>query len=79
MTAAIPYRTATLNRGAKITAMASAQPAKHRVGTVTRKTKETSVEVTIDLDGTGICIAETPVGFLNHMLDQIRCCNIRQK
>eukprot|EP00798_Chlamydomonas_sp_ICE-L_P004942 gene4942-34713_t len=42
-----------------------------RVGTVTRETKETSVEVTIDLDGTGICIAETPVPFLNHMLDQI--------
>lgn len=38
---------------------------------MTRKTKETQVEVTIDLDGTGQCIAETPVGFLNHMLDQI--------
>ncbi len=36
-----------------------------------RKTKETEVEVTIDLDGTGVCVAETPVGFLNHMLDQI--------
>lgn len=42
-----------------------------RVGTVKRKTKETSVEVTINLDGTGQCTAETPVGFLNHMLDQI--------
>eukprot|EP00798_Chlamydomonas_sp_ICE-L_P005025 gene5025-34810_t len=27
--------------------------------------------VTIDLDGTGICIAENTVPFLNHMLDQI--------
>lgn len=41
------------------------------MGSVKRKTKETEVEVTIDLDGTGVCIAETPVGFLNHMLDQI--------
>jgi len=29
------------------------------------------VEVTINLDGTGRCVTETPVGFLNHMLDQI--------
>ena len=45
------------------------QPA--RVGTMKRKTKETEVEVIINLDGTGVCVAETPVGFLNHMLDQI--------
>lgn len=42
-----------------------------RVATIKRKTKETQVEVTINLDGTGICSAETPVGFLNHMLDQL--------
>lgn len=42
-----------------------------RTGRVTRKTKETSVEVYINIDGTGICIAETPVGFFNHMLDQL--------
>jgi imidazoleglycerol phosphate dehydratase HisB len=27
------------------------------------------VDVSIGLDGTGQCIAETPVPFLNHMLD----------
>ncbi|GIL80323.1 hypothetical protein Vretifemale_9544 [Volvox reticuliferus] len=43
----------------------------YRVATIWRKTKETDVEVTINLDGTGICKADTPVGFLNHMLDQI--------
>ncbi|KAJ9533831.1 hypothetical protein QJQ45_026919 [Haematococcus lacustris] len=42
-----------------------------RLATMKRKTKETEVEVTINLDGTGVCVAETPVGFLNHMLDQI--------
>jgi imidazoleglycerol-phosphate dehydratase len=29
------------------------------------------VELSINLDGTGKCTAETPVGFLNHMLEQI--------
>jgi imidazoleglycerol-phosphate dehydratase len=42
-----------------------------RVATVKRETKETKVEVTVDLDGTGKCVAESPVGFLNHMIDQI--------
>lgn len=42
-----------------------------RVATVKRQTKETKVEVRINLDGTGKCITNTPVGFLNHMLDQI--------
>ena len=54
--------------------LASTQPSPSpppRVATVVRQTKETSVSVTINLDGTGKCIAETPVGFLNHMLDQI--------
>ncbi|KAK9808550.1 hypothetical protein WJX73_007468 [Symbiochloris irregularis] len=42
-----------------------------RVGRVERTTKETSVEVTIDLDGTGKCTADTGIPFLDHMLDQI--------
>lgn len=40
-----------------------------RVGTVSRETKETSVEVSIDLDGTGICDCDTGIPFLDHMLD----------
>ena len=44
---------------------------KQRVATVARKTKETSVRVNINIDGTGKCVANTPVGFFNHMLDQI--------
>lgn len=42
-----------------------------RTSTVTRSTKETSVAVTIDLDGTGRAQIDTPVGFLSHMLDVI--------
>lgn len=42
-----------------------------RVAVVKRATKETSVEVRINLDGTGRCVTNTPVGFLNHMLDQL--------
>lgn len=29
------------------------------------------MEVTVNIDGTGVCDARTPVGFLNHMIDQI--------
>lgn len=42
-----------------------------RRATVTRATKETSVAITVDLDGTGTSKIETPVGFLSHMLDVI--------
>lgn len=42
-----------------------------RVAIVKRKTKETSVQVRLNLDGTGQCVTNTPVGFFNHMLDQL--------
>ncbi len=42
-----------------------------RQATITRSTKETSVAVTVDLDGSGKANIETPVGFLSHMLDVI--------
>ncbi len=40
-----------------------------RKGTVKRRTKETDVEVEIDLDGTGRAQVATGIGFLDHMLD----------
>ena len=42
-----------------------------RTATVQRKTRETHIEVTIDLDGTGDVQARTGVGFLDHMLDHL--------
>ena len=38
---------------------------------ITRKTAETEISVTLNLDGSGICTAATGVGFLNHMIDQL--------
>ena len=42
-----------------------------RNATVKRVTKETNVEVTVQVDGTGKASIETPVGFLSHMLDAL--------
>jgi imidazoleglycerol-phosphate dehydratase len=42
-----------------------------RAATVTRKTSETSVEVTLDLDGTGRIDVDTPLPFLTHMVEQL--------
>jgi len=43
----------------------------HRTATITRQTKETTIELSIDLDGTGTVEATTGVGFFEHMLDHL--------
>ena len=40
-----------------------------RAATVKRETKETKVEVSINLDGTGVCSSSSQIPFLDHMMD----------
>ena len=42
-----------------------------RKATVTRNTLESQITISVNLDGTGQANLQTPVPFLNHMLDQI--------
>ena len=42
-----------------------------RRATIARKTAETQIEVSLNLDGTGIYDNQTGVGFFDHMLDQL--------
>jgi imidazoleglycerol-phosphate dehydratase len=42
-----------------------------RTGTISRKTHETSIDVTLNLDGTGVYTVATGIGFLDHMLEQL--------
>src|SRR3954447_859275 len=43
----------------------------HRTAARTRTTKETSIELSIDLDGTGVTSVSTGVPFYDHMLSQL--------
>ncbi|MGE4564587.1 MAG: imidazoleglycerol-phosphate dehydratase HisB [Victivallaceae bacterium] len=40
-----------------------------RLGEVVRNTRETQISVKLELDGRGECVADTPVPFMNHMLE----------
>ena len=42
-----------------------------RISQVKRSTSETQIEVSLNLDGTGIQDIQTPVPFLDHMLSQV--------
>lgn len=42
-----------------------------RTASVTRTTRETSIRMTLDLDGTGKTAVKTGIGFLDHLLDAL--------
>lgn len=42
-----------------------------RKGEIKRKTNETEIEVSLNLDGTGAYDIDTGIGFLDHMLEQL--------
>jgi imidazoleglycerol-phosphate dehydratase len=42
-----------------------------RNGAVSRNTEETGIEVSVDLDGTGVARIATGIGFFDHMLEQL--------
>src|SRR5438105_1094437 len=42
-----------------------------RTSTINRSTAETKIDVTVNLDGTGLYDVSTGVGFFDHMLEQL--------
>ena len=42
-----------------------------RKGKISRKTKETSISVDLNIDGKGKYKIDTGIGFLNHMLEPV--------
>lgn len=43
----------------------------NRIASITRNTKETQINLELNLDGTGIHEIDTPIPFLSHLLEQI--------
>lgn len=41
----------------------------NRIASINRKTKETQISLTLNIDGTGICDVDSPIGFFLHMLN----------
>ena len=61
----------SISRASEQTAPTQSTQPSGRFASVSRTTKETDVQVTLNVDGTGKCTADTGVPFLDHMLHQI--------
>ena len=48
-----------------------------RTAEIVRKTRETDIRLSLNLDGTGKNSIDTGVGFLNHMLELFPCIRAR--
>jgi len=70
MSAGAKPRAVNLSSDAAPSATAGASAAS-RAATVERKTKETRIRATVNLDGTGRYQVKTGIGFLDHMLEQL--------
>src|SRR4029079_8926389 len=57
--------------GGIVTSTAPSGTARARVAARHRSTKETTIDVSIDLDGTGVTDVSTGIPFYDHMLDQL--------
>src|SRR5689334_18120814 len=49
----------------------SGAAAEHRTASIRRQTRETTIELDLDVDGTGRAEISTGIGFLDHMLDSL--------
>jgi imidazoleglycerol-phosphate dehydratase len=47
------------------------ETAAHRTAEIRRETRETNIELKVDVDGTGRADISTGIGFLDHMLDSL--------
>ena len=65
------HSVSTSSTVSSVSSDASTRIQQSRVASVSRTTKETDVQVTLNIDGTGNCTADTGIPFLDHMLHQI--------
>lgn len=59
------------NTGARTSSSTKTMATGNRTASVKRATKETKIDLTINIDGTGKCHSKSQIPFLDHMMDQL--------